>query len=109
MSVDDGFIKREPQSIFLQQNQVIGYDIFRLKKEFGTMNDIRLHKLLEGYLHEKKKFDYLFDMKDESLFYCTELIMHILNYMKIEHLEDIRFEKYLYPNNIINSKLFIKL
>lgn len=109
MSIDDGNIKCEPLRTFIPANKVVGYDIFRIREDFGSLNKRQLKKILDEYLLDKKGFDYLFDLQDDTRFYCTELILHVLQQQGIKELNRIRYTKYIYPNDLVHSGLLKKV
>ena len=64
---------------------------------------------LDSLISIGKPFDRTFNIKDEEAFYCTELIYKTFIQIGLSEIEKVKFDDYLYPNDFINSGLFVKL
>lgn len=107
MSIDDGFLISENLEEFITHNKVIHYDIYRIKEHHNRTHN--LYKILDSLILIKKPFDKAFDMTTEDAFYCTELVYKVFLEAGITNIKEISYNEYLYPNDFINSNLFIKL
>lgn len=106
MSIDDGFIKREGLKDFIENNGVIEYDIYRMT--IPTPDPDRLYSIIDSVADTPKPFDHSFDMETDDSYYCTEFIYKTFLQAGITHIKEIKYKKYLYPNDIVNSKIFTK-
>ena len=107
MSIDDGFIKRESLKDFIENNDVIAYDIYRLAG--AIHHPERLYSIIDSVADSQKPFDRLFDMESDDSYYCTEFIYKTFLQAGITDIKEIEYEKYLYPNDVVDSQIFIKL
>lgn len=106
MSIDDEAIKRESLNDFISNNEVIDYDIYKTVKPIPHPG--RLQNIIDSVANTQKPFDHQFDMDSEEAYYCTEFIYKTFIQAGITEIENITYSKYLYPNDIAHSKLFIK-
>lgn len=106
MSIDEGYIKREGLTDFIENNKVTGYDIYR--NENPIRHTEKLRSIIDSIADTRKPFDRRFDIDDEDAYYCTELVYKSFLQAGINEMQKIKYDKYLYPNDIVNSGLFIK-
>ena len=107
MSIDDGFIKRENLKDFIENNSVIEYDIYRMAEPIDNLE--MLYSIIDSVADTQKPFDRSFDMESDDSYYCTEFIYKTFLQAGITDIKEIKYEKYIYPNDVVNSQIFIKL
>lgn len=106
MSVDANCIKKENLKQFILNNEVIAYDIYQMKEANAHKNQLK--NIIDSIYSLQKPFDNFFDINSEDTYYCTELIYKSFLQADIKEINKVKYDKYLYPNDIINSGLFIK-
>ena len=106
MSIDDGFIKRENLKDFIENNGVIEYDIYRMEEPIPHPE--RLYSIIDSVADTQMPFDRSFDMESDDSYYCTEFIYKTFLQAGITSIKEIEYKKYLYPNDVVNSQIFIK-
>lgn len=72
MSIDSGYIIRQPIDIFCRTNKVDDIGIYRIKESFDS---IAFQNGIDSILKIRKKFDYSFSFEDDSEYYCTEFVL----------------------------------
>lgn len=107
MSIDENCIKRENLSQFIINNKVLEYDVFRKKNTVFCQK--KLSAFVDSLLNAGKTFDRTFNINDKEAFYCTELVYNAFLQAGASDMKDIKYEDYLYPNDFLNSGLFVKL
>lgn len=97
MSTDKGEITMESVEAYGELNDSKSVRAMRLKQMPDT---IALRTELEKELAGRRKFDSSFDMTEEAYYYCTELIIKVLQRIdgpKYPHAADTR---HVYPHDI---------
>lgn len=100
MSIDKNCIVSEPIDSFISYNNVADFYVMRLRNEFDKE---KLVQVLDSMLSYRIKFDHHYDMLDNERYYCTELIYKTLLFIDCHDLEDVTYEKILYPIELMKS------
>ena len=107
MSVDSGVIKRESLDEYIATNEVIHYDIYRMRTPIA--NTAVLASVIDSIVNMRKPFDHRYDMESEDSYYCTEFIYKSLEQAGIKDIELIKYERHLYPNDFVRSGIITRL
>ena len=107
MSVDTGFIEQESLEEYITTNEVIYYDIYRMRKPIA--NTAVLASVIDSIVNVRIPFDHRYDMESEDSYYCTEFVYKSLGHAGIKDVELIKYEKHLYPNDFVRSGIITRL
>lgn len=105
-STDKGRITMEGVEEYARVNDVSGISAVRLRELPDTT---ALRRRLEQLLRQGKPFDYSFNLKDTSEYYCTELILRVLEGQGCRAFAPLIGSDYVYPQQLAVSSAVQKL
>lgn len=105
-STDKGRITMEGVEEYARVNDVSGISAVRLRELPDTT---ALRRRLEQLLRQGKPFDNSFNLKDTSEYYCTELILRVLEGQDCRAFAPLLGSDYVYPQQLATSPAVRKL
>jgi len=105
----DGNIRRDSLAVFISPEKNLGFGVYRLS--LSKYQKEQLHTSAIRYLKENRRFDLGFDLKTDSLLYCTEFIYKLVtetskkkNYFSLTHNEEMNFDYVTIDNILLQPK-----
>lgn len=99
-STDKGHVTMEGVEEYARVNDVSGISAVRLRELPDT---VQLRRRLEELLRAGKPFDNSFDLSDTTEYYCTELILRVLERVGSRAFVPLLSSDYVYPQQLVGS------